>query len=156
MCATTFSGPWITLEPLQRRRLAEALRSRGLHMTEQREAICEAIFGCPGHICAEHILEVVVSHKPALKLNKTTVYRMLDVLLDLRLVTEHRIGDGPTQYESAHRGHHAHLICHLCGRGQDLDEDLEASIRHGIRALYRFEADLEAYPIFGVCAACRN
>jgi len=129
---------------------------RGMHLTEQREEICEVIFGCPGHICAEHILEAVAERRPDLKVNKTTVYRALDLLQELDLVTEHKIGDGPALYEAASRGHHAHLICSKCGRSQDMDPQLAENLRIGLYARHGFQTELESHPIFGVCANCRG
>jgi len=154
VCTSTNTGTWRRLNANERRHLSEALRRRGLHLTDQREQILEVIFGCPGHICAEHIREAVAERRPDLHLNKTTVYRALDLLQRLDLVSEHKIGDGPAQYEAASRGHHAHLICERCGRSQDMDEQLAENLRIGLFAKQRFQASLESHPIFGVCALC--
>lgn len=156
MCTSTHSEAWTPLRGSERRLLTGALRAKGLHLTAQRKAICEAIFGCPGHICAEHILAAVTEREPALKLNKTTVYRALDLFMALHLVTEHKVGEGPAQYEPASRGHHSHLICHICGASQNLDEELAAAFLAGIQSRHGFEADLESHPISGVCPACRR
>jgi Fur family ferric uptake transcriptional regulator len=127
-----------------------------MHLTEQREEICEVILGCPGHICAEHILEAVASRRPDLKVNKTTVYRALDLLQELNLVTEHKVGDGPALYEAASRGHHAHLICTRCGHSEDMDPRLAESLRIGLRAKHAFRLELESHPLFGLCANCQG
>jgi len=156
MCTSTFDGTWRLLAQSERIRISEALRVRGMHLTEQREEICEVIFGCPGHICAEHILEAVAERRPDLKVNKTTVYRALDLLQELDLVTEHKIDDGPALYEAASRGHHAHLICSKCGRSQDMDPQLAENVRIGLYARHGFQTELESHPIFGVCANCRG
>ncbi len=156
MCTSTDAGAWHRLDPTHRRQIVAALQERGLRLTAQREAVCEAIFGCPGHICAEHILKMVVARRPDLRTNKTTVYRTLDLLLDLGLVAEHKCGDGRAQYEPAFRGRHSHLICRKCGELLDLDHDLEESLRGQLRARHGFRAELESYPLFGLCASCRN
>lgn len=136
------------------KQVTERLRERGLHLTAQRRAVSDAVFGCPGHICAEHVLNVVRERQPQLKVNKTTVYRALDLLVDLGLVTEHKCGDGPAQYEPAQRGHHSHLICRSCGALQNLDDDLAASLAASLRQRHGFRAELDSYPLFGVCAKC--
>ena len=156
MCTSTNSGAWRRLGQDERVRLGEALHDRGLHLTEQREQILEVIFGCPGHICAEHIREAVAERRPDLQVNKTTVYRALDLLRELDLVTEHKIGDGPAQYEAASRGHHAHLMCERCGRSEDMDERLAEDLRVALLGRHSFRAELESHPIFGVCASCRS
>lgn len=156
MCTSTNSGTWRRLDQAERIRLEDTLHQRGLHLTEQREQILEVIFGCPGHICAEHILAAVADRRPDLHMNKTTVYRALDLLQELDLVTEHKIGDGAAQYEAASRGHHAHLICEKCGQSQDMDAQLAENLRIGLYARHGFSAELESHPIFGVCARCRS
>jgi len=156
MCTSTDAGVWRKLDPSERREIIGALQQRGLRLTRQREAVCEAVFGCPGHICAEHILAVVESRHPGLGMNKTTVYRALDLLLDLGLVIEHKCGDGRAQYEPASRGRHSHMICRRCGRLLDLDESVAGAIRSGLRDRHGFQAELESYPLFGLCASCRN
>lgn len=156
MCTSTDSGKWRRLDASGRRQIAAALQERGLRLTPQRAAVCEVVFGCPGHICAEHILEAVTARHPHLKMNKTTVYRALDLLLELKLVTEHRCADGRAQYEPARRGRHSHLICRQCGELLELDERTVASLRETLRATHGFQAELESYPIFGLCASCRG
>lgn len=156
MCTSTNSGAWRRLDQAERIHLGETLQQRGLHLTKQRKQILEVIFGCPGHICAEHILAAVAERRPDLRLNKTTVYRALDLLQELDLVTEHKIGDGPAQYEAASRGHHAHLICEKCGQSQDMDAQLAENLRIGLHARHGFRAELESHPIFGVCAQCQS
>lgn len=156
MCTSTDAGTWGSLGLPDRQEILEALQERGLRLTRQREAVCEAIFGCPGHICAEHILGVVSDRHPELKMNKTTVYRALDLLLDMELVTEHKCGDGRAQYEPASRGRHSHMICRRCGQLLDLDESVAVAIREGLRSQHGFQAELESYPLFGLCASCRG
>ena len=156
MCKSTDDGTWRRLDPAERAQLAATLRERGLRLTPQRAALCEAIFGCPGHICAEHVLAEVMARQPELRLNKSTVYRNLDLLVELGLVSEHKCGDGPAQYEPATRGQHSHLLCRRCGTLINLDEWLAKSLRQELQTRHEFVPDLESYPVFGVCASCRG
>jgi len=156
VCTSTDAGSWRRLTPQDRARIEAALQERGLRLTTQREAVCEAVLGCPGHICAEHILESVATHHPKLRMNKTTVYRTLDLLMEVGLVMEHKCGDGRAQYEPASRGRHSHLICRRCGQLLDLEESVAVTFREGLRALHGFQAELDSYPIFGVCESCRQ
>lgn len=156
MCKSTDSGAWRRLAPSELEQLEDALRERGLRLTTQRRAVCEAIFGCPGHICAEHVLTVVSERWPGPRMNKTTVYRTLDLLVELGLVSEHKCGDGPAQYEPASRGRHSHAMCRRCGTLYNLDEGLAAELGEKLQARHGFLAELASYPIFGVCANCRD
>ncbi len=156
MCTSSALAEGKKLSPDDRELVAGALRTRGLRLTTQREAVCEAIFNCQGHICAEHILMSAASRHPRLRINKTTVYRSLDLLMDLGLVTEHKCGEGRAQYEPASRGLHSHMICRKCGTLLDLESDLASTLRDGLSARYGFHVELESYPIFGVCRSCQE
>lgn len=156
MCNSTHDGTWRALAPDERQRFAEALAERDLQLTLQREVIYELVVGCPGHICAEHILDIVSASRPGLRMNKTTVYRTLDLLVDLGLVREHKCGEGAAQYEPAARGPHSHLLCQRCGRLENLDETLQAEIQATLLARHGFVAELESYPVLGLCADCRS
>ncbi len=156
MCTSSTLAEGAKLSSADRDLVVTALRTRGLRLTTQREAVCEAVFNCQGHICAEHILMNAASRYPRLRINKTTVYRSLDLLMDLGLVSEHKCGDGRAQYEPASRGRHSHMICRKCGTLLDLEPDLAASLRNGLDERHGFQVELESYPILGVCRACRE
>ncbi|HEX2987729.1 MAG TPA: transcriptional repressor [Chloroflexota bacterium] len=156
MCTSTDPGVGKRLATEARGQIVAALQGRGLRLTTQREAVCEAIFGCSGHICAEHILESVTVHHPGLRMNKTTVYRALDLLLELGLVSEHKCGDGRAQYEPASHGPHSHMICRRCGRLLDMDESVASAIRRRLGEEHGFQVELESYPVFGLCPECRT
>jgi hypothetical protein len=36
----------------------------------------------------------------------------------------------------------------------DIEPDLAAGIREGLRERYGFQVDLESYPVFGLCPSC--
>ena len=156
VCRSTHAGPWREIDPAERRELAHALQRRGLQLTLQREAIYEAVLGCPGHICAEHLVAETSERHPGLKMDKTTVYRTLDLLVEMGLVSTHRFGDGPAQYEPASRGPHGHLVCQRCGAMINLDRSMLEGLCRPLLAQYGFAADLASYPILGLCASCRQ
>ena len=143
-------------EAAERARFVKILREHGYPLTAQRAAVMDVICRVSGHICAEHLQATVRSRYPSLRLNKTTVYRALDLFLSLGLVTEMKCGDGRAQYELASRGRHSHLICLRCGQLQDLHEDIAAMVISCIDRRLGFVPELEAYPVFGLCAHCRT
>lgn len=156
VCNSSVAAKAERLKSGDRDAIIAALRGRGLRLTVQREAVCETVFNCPGHICAEHILDAVSTRYPGLRVNKTTVYRTLDLLLELGLVLEHKCGEGRAQYEAASRGRHTHVICRGCGTLLDVDADLARTIRDALLSQHGFEAELESYPVQGLCSSCRR
>lgn len=155
MCISTATTASRGFGKADRQAVSAALRDRGLRLTSQREAVCEAVFGCHGHICAEHILHAAAQRARS-RLNKTTVYRTLDLLQELGLVVAHRCADGRAQYEPASHGAHAHAVCRKCGALFGIDAEVAASFRSEMLSRQGFMPDLEAYPVSGLCSSCRG
>ena len=130
--------------------LAERLRRAGQRVTPQRAAILGAL--CPGeHLSADEVLARVGGRLPAM--NRSTVYRVLELFRDIGLVTETDLGGGVRQFELLGERHH-HLVCRHCGAILDLDDALVRPLREAVRARYGFAATVDHLAIFGRCAAC--
>ena len=93
----------------QPRDLAGKLSELGYRMTPQRLMIVSAIENSDQHISAEEIYVQVVAKYP--HVNMSTVYRTLEMLKRLGLVTETDMGEGRVRYHPAEKGHHHHLVC---------------------------------------------
>src|SRR4030042_3262804 len=94
-------------------RLNEALQELGYRLTPQRLMVLEMIAESTDHISAEDIYERIKPRYP--HINISTIYRTLELLKQLGLVTVTDMGDGRITYHYADKGHHPHLICHRCG-----------------------------------------
>src|SRR5215211_9309950 len=92
--------------------LTEVLRARGLRMTAPRQLVLEAVQRL-GHGTPEQIHSEV--QQTAAGVNVTTVYRTLELLEDLGLVTHTHLSHGPPTYHAA-ENEHVHLVCRLCGQ----------------------------------------
>jgi len=136
----------------QPRDLAGKLSELGYRMTPQRLMIVSAIENSDQHISAEEIYVQVVAKYP--HVNMSTVYRTLEMLKRLGLVTETDMGEGRVRYHPAEKGHHHHLVCQECGAIIDLDESALSSLKSTLLREYGFIADLRHLAIFGRCAKC--
>lgn len=130
------------------------LRQRGVRLTPQRRMILDAIAQQSGHISAEEIYDRIASVYP--DMNRSTVYRNLERLCDLRLVAVTDLGGGRARYEALDSARHHHLICHRCGDMSDLDDQLVASLRQGIAEIHQFDAEIDHLAIWGVCSRCKD
>lgn len=88
---------------------------------------------------------------------RASIYRVLEELEQLRLVTRVEVGQGIARFEPAHHEgghHHHHLVCDRCG---DLvpfaDEGLERAI---VKAASRLEFAVSDHDITlrGACRSC--
>lgn len=134
-------------------KIIDKLSERGYRLTPQRMLVLAAIENSDDHISAEEIYAEVVKKYP--HVNISTVYRTLELLNRLDLVTETDLGGGRVRYHPADKGHHHHLVCQECGRIIDLDESILVSLKDVLLGEYGFSADLRHLAIFGRCADCR-
>lgn len=129
------------------------LSRRGYRLTPQRMMILEEVGAANDHISADEIYTRVCDRYP--HLNISTVYRTLELLKELGLVTETDMGDGRVRYHSIIKGHHHHLVCQVCGCIIDLDEKALLPLKNTLLQKYGFNADLKHLAIFGQCGKCK-
>ena len=130
------------------------LRHLGYRITPQRMVILEAIMGSPDHVTAEEIHCRIRARYP--EANISTVYRTLELLERLGMVTETDLGEGKVQYHVAERARHHHLICQRCGRMEALDDSLLRPLKSAILEQHRFQAQMRHFAIFGLCQECQG
>ena len=129
------------------------LHARGYRVTPQRALVLAAVNDL-GHATPEDILVRVQAESP--KVNLSTVYRTLEVLEDVGLVTHAHLGHGSPTYHSVDEDLHIHLVCRVCGAIDAISAD---SAREFLVALDRdrgFATDVGHMAIHGVCVGCRE
>ena len=132
----------------------ETLQKKGYRLTPQRMLIIEALHNADQHISADEIYEQL--HNRYSYSNISTVYRTLELLKKLDLVTETDFGEGRVRYHVAEKGHHHHLVCHSCGKIMDLDESAIYPLKENLLQEYGFDADLRHLAVSGECSGCRR
>ena len=132
--------------------IAKKLAEQGYRITPQRMMIASAIEDSDGHISAEEIYAQVIAKYP--QVNISTVYRTLELLKQLGLVTDTDFGEGRVRYHPVGKGHHHHLVCQECGAITDLDEIVLSPLKTILLREYGFSADLRHLAIFGRCKKC--
>jgi Fur family ferric uptake transcriptional regulator len=129
------------------------LKEKGLRMTPQRRLILDIVDESGGHMTGEEIVRIVQSKMPGV--NKSTVYRTLELLEKLECVCKSESGDRYI-YHHAEEGHHHHLVCSKCNKTVDCDEDLFTPVEKALRSKYGFNVDFKHIVIKGVCENCNK
>ncbi|MDE3090606.1 MAG: transcriptional repressor [Chloroflexota bacterium] len=132
----------------------QELRQAGHRLTPQREAVLSVICDCEGHIAADAILKRIRKRYPYI--NKSAVYRTLDLLARLGFVNPTDFGQGRVEYEVHQHPHHHHLLCRNCHQMVEVDERVFAPLERALRTDYGFTADLDHFAIFGLCRKCQK
>ncbi len=132
--------------------IANKLSELGYRLTPQRMMVLSAIEDSDDHISADEIYAQIVVKYP--NVNISTVYRTLELLKRLGLVTETDFGGGRVRYHAGEKGHHHHLVCEKCGTIINIDESTLARLQDVLLHRYNFSARLSHLAIFGRCVNC--
>jgi len=96
-------------------------RSRGLALTVQRRTVFEELEGRHDHPTADQVYESAHDRLPSL--SRTTVYRVLETLVETGFARKVHHPDAVVRFDPATERHH-HLVCESCGRLVDLDDSV--------------------------------
>jgi len=131
--------------------LAQSLRAKGYRLTPQRQLVLDAVRELR-HATPEDV-HAWVRHR-AEGVNVSTVYRTLELLEELGLVTHAHLSHGAPTYHPADGAQHAHLVCHSCGSVNELDADELEALVGSVRERTGFVPDIRHLTVFGECERC--
>ena len=129
------------------------LRQRGYRLTSQREAVLLTMHDLAYPASVDEIFGRVAQKNGDVEL--TTVYRTLDLLNSMGLVTIIDSGDKQRLYELAISAHpHLHLVCRVCGRITGVELEPFQAMVNQIKELAYFSVDLGSITVQGTCVDC--
>ena len=136
--------------------LAESLlREQSQRVTAGRRAVIRALDRLGGHPTAAQVETAVADD--ASGVHRATVYRTLETLATLGVVTHVHMSHGTTAYHLAGRTAlraHLHARCRLCGGVVDLPPDLLDDVSERVRETTGFTLDPAHVALSGTCAGC--
>ncbi len=128
----------------------KTLQELGYRLTPQRTLVWDVLRASDGHMSAEEVCAQVQSSFP--HINISTVYRTLELLVELHLVRETQLGPTRRFFEVEEEVPHHHLVCERCGSVAHVhDEDL-GSLHLTLAKGQGFAA--KQLTIFGICDTC--
>lgn len=133
--------------------LDAALRARGLRATPQRRSVLRAVTEL-GHATPEEVCDFV--EKDADPVNLSTVYRALETMEKIGVVSHTHLTHGSPTYQVASHVNHLHLVCRGCGSITEADLNLARPLAEAVRAQSGFDTDLAHLSLHGLCADCRS
>jgi Fur family ferric uptake transcriptional regulator len=141
------------MQPVTTSMLDDALRARGLRATPQRRLVLKAVAEL-GHATPEQVCEHVQGE--AGSLNLSTVYRALDLLEELGVVSHTHLTHSSPTYQVADHVDHLHLVCRRCGSITEADLGLAEPLARAVERHHGFRTDLPHLSLHGVCARCQG
>lgn len=143
---------------MDREHFTALLKAKGLKVTNQRIGVLEVLSHAgDSHLTAEEIYELVKRNYP--EIGMATVYRTIQLLLDLGLIDKISLDDGCARYEigkNTSNHHHHHLICLSCGKVYSFQEDSLDKLENHIEKTMGFQVTDHEVKLYGYCGNCRR
>ena len=133
----------------------EQLSSAGYRRGGARQAVIELLDEQP---CALTVLDIEERLRAGAgrTVGRASIYRAVDELVSLDLLTRVDVGDGVARYEPQRSHHHHHLVCDGCGRLEPFEDDALEKAIHGLAARVSFDVSDHDVTLHGCCADCRT
>lgn len=133
--------------------LKREIAESGHRMTKLRSHLLDIFANQHGPFSCEELGGLLRADN--VRVHKVTLYREIDVLLRLGVITQIRLHDPVSRYELAERVHHHHVVCTECGRVEEIEGrenlgEMESWIARS-KNFFHISHSLE---FFGICATC--
>ena len=133
----------------------ETLRTSGVRSGGARSAVVRLLGAESCCLTAHEIFERTSAAGSPVGI--ASVYRALDLLVEMKLVQRIELGAGIARFEARQPDgeHHHHVVCDDCGRVEPFsDARLEVAL-DGVAGEVGFEVDTHDVVLRGACADCR-
>jgi Fur family ferric uptake transcriptional regulator len=126
------------------------LRDAGHRVSAPAALVIDALFAADGPVSAEDL----VNASPGLE--RTSVYRNLERLEALGVVSHVHAGHGPGLYALVRGADREYLTCDRCGRVTTVDPSALDGVRAALHADFGHHARFSHFPIHGTCGSCAD
>jgi Fur family ferric uptake transcriptional regulator len=136
-------------------RATEALAGAGYRRGGARAALIELLDHQRCALSAAEIEDTLREEASGRPVARASIYRILEELEQLGLITRVEVGQGLARFEAARaEGHHHHMVCDACGQVIPFeDPDLERSIQR-LADRVTFTVSEHDVVLHGSCAGC--
>jgi Fur family ferric uptake transcriptional regulator len=140
------------MAPVSVERALAEIRAGGGRITPARRAVLTTILDTGRHhFTAAEILAAVERTEP--RPDRATVYRTLDLLVELGVLTALQLdGEATVYHRTDHR--HGHLLCTRCGGIVEIPERTLRTLADTVEARTGFVVDADRVAISGSCGPC--
>lgn len=130
------------------------LRENHRKLTRARQAVLDIITQANRHLTPAEIYRKAKVKYPQIGL--TTVYRTLDLLVELGYVQRMHFAEGCHSYAATVRPHGHHLVCAVCGRAEEFQDcDLDPLVK-SLQTKTGYAIDMHVLELMGRCPLCQG
>lgn len=131
----------------------EAFNRAGYRLTQPRRAVVQLVADQDGHFAAADLVREARARR--LGLGRATIFRTLEVLLELGMVERLDLPSGEHAYVACAATHHHHVVCSRCGRATEVEDAGLLALVRGIARRTGYRVDGHRLELFGLCPACQ-
>jgi len=135
--------------------LKTIIKQKGMKYTEQRAVILQILVNLDDHLNAEEIHNIIQKEHPNQNIGIATIYRTLNFLEDVNLISSISFGSDGKKYEGNLKEHHDHLICTSCGKIVEFLDDAIEKKQEDIAKKNGFTITDHSMQIYGLCQECQ-
>jgi len=132
------------------------IRVNHLKSSKRRDLILDFILQTSEHFTIDSLYADLFKTNPDIGI--ATVYRTIRLLVDCGILLEHSFGEKKGYYEvnRAQSRSHGHLICRMCGKISEFQNDDIVDFQKAISVQEDFQTDFFRLEIYGICNECRK
>jgi len=138
--------------------LRSELKKRKRRITAQREMILKIFLESKGrHLGVEEVCRELLNRN--IRISKATVYRAVELLVDLGFLRRLNFGDGIYRYEIVDRSEvesHQHVICRVCGKIKEINSEMVKKIVSEISEKTGYIIENHDLKFYGLCPDCKR
>lgn len=127
------------------------VRERGGRATSSRRLLLRVLFEGGDHRTAEELAAEVQTQAP--DVNISTIYRNLEELERLGVVTHAHLGHAPATYHLAWSAH-GHFVCESCGTMIEAPDEVFRALGRRAKSQFDFTIDPHHFAVPGRCRDC--
>lgn len=137
-------------------RMILLMKNKGYKLTPQRRYIIDAVMeNSEQHLSIDEIYTEVKKVCPEIGI--ATVYRTVQMLEQIGVLTKHHFDDGCSRYELADeskRHNHHHLVCVKCGKVIEIQDNYFGELEQHIEKDKNFTITNHTVTFYGNCKDC--
>lgn len=133
--------------------LKERMQKSQFKSTPQRDEIAEWVFKTHDHFTVEDL--ITDFRGKGKKVSQATAYRVIQMMLQLKLIEEHDFGKDYKFYEhTPGHEHHDHIICIDCGKIIEFSDPTLEALKEKITLKNGFKMREHHLTIYAECTRC--
>lgn len=141
---------------LTRADVERVLSDHGYRLTAPRSAIIDAVLRRARSFSAEELVAELGDLPNGTRIGRATIYRTLEVLAAIDVLTRIVQPDGQPTYIWGTPGHRHHLLCEHCGKTVAFTSCPLDDLVRDLTQRTSFEIHDHVLEVFGLCPSCQT